>query len=59
MEIAPGELLDKITIFEVKRSRTRDEGKWANIRAELDALCALRGMLLDAVAPSWMPWSLH
>ncbi len=45
-EIAPGELLDKITILEIKRSRTQDEKKLQNIRVELGALLAVRARSL-------------
>jgi Flp pilus assembly protein TadD len=41
-EIAPGELLDKITILEIKRSRTTDEKKLRNIRVELGALLTVQ-----------------
>ena len=41
-EIAPGELLDKITILEIKRNRTTDERKLQNIRVELGALLTVQ-----------------
>jgi hypothetical protein len=33
-----GELIDKITILEIKSGQMRDAGKLANVRAELDLL---------------------
>lgn len=42
VEISPGELIDKITILEIKEQRIRDKTKLANIRRELEALCAVR-----------------
>lgn len=36
--ISAGELIDKITILEIKSERIRDAKKLANVRAELDAL---------------------
>jgi len=36
--ISCGELIDKITILEIKSERIRDPAKLANIRRELDAL---------------------
>ncbi|MDQ2101917.1 DUF6165 family protein [Azospirillum isscasi] len=48
-----GELIDKITILEIKAERIRDPAKLANIRRELDELCAVRdvsGVDLGAVA---------
>lgn len=36
--ISPGELLDKITILEIKSERITDEGKLANVRRELELL---------------------
>jgi hypothetical protein len=42
VEIAPGELIDKITILEIKLERIADVGKLANVRVEWEALCAAR-----------------
>ena len=39
-EISPGELIDKITILEIKRERIADEFGRANVRRELRALNA-------------------
>jgi Family of unknown function (DUF6165) len=36
--ISPGELIDKITILEIKSQRMRDEAKLANVRVELNLL---------------------
>jgi len=36
--ISPGELIDKITILEIKSHRMTDETKLANVRRELEAL---------------------
>jgi hypothetical protein len=36
--VSAGELIDKITILEIKSERIRDPAKLANVRAELDAL---------------------
>jgi hypothetical protein len=49
VEIAPGELIDKITILEIKRARITDTAKLAHIGAELAALEAARDR---ALAPS-------
>jgi hypothetical protein len=38
--ISPGELIDKITILEIKGERMRDAAKLANVRRELAALQA-------------------
>lgn len=42
VEIAPGELIDKITILEIKLERIKDEAKLANIRAEWETLTKSR-----------------
>jgi hypothetical protein len=42
VEIAPGELIDKITILEIKLARIADAGKLANVRAELETLACAR-----------------
>ncbi|WP_203293323.1 DUF6165 family protein [Maricaulis parjimensis] len=38
--IAPGELIDKITILRIKSERIADEAKLKNVRTELDILTA-------------------
>jgi tetratricopeptide (TPR) repeat protein/ADP-heptose:LPS heptosyltransferase len=40
--IAPGELIDKITILEIKAGRIGDPDKLRNVRAELAELCEAR-----------------
>ena len=37
--VSVGELIDKITILEIKSERIRDPGKLANVRKELALLC--------------------
>jgi hypothetical protein len=41
--IAPGELIDKITILQIKHERVRDAGKLVNIRRELAELQSVQG----------------
>jgi hypothetical protein len=41
VEIAPGELVDKITILEIKLERMTDPAKLANVRIEYDILMAV------------------
>jgi tetratricopeptide (TPR) repeat protein len=48
VEVAPGELLDKITILEIKAERIRDEAKLGNVRRELATLQAARDRSLPA-----------
>lgn len=48
VEIAPGELLDKITILEIKRERISDSAKLHNIGVELTGLEAARATALPA-----------
>ena len=50
VEIAPGELIDKITILEIKSERIADAGKVKNVRVELDVLAAARDAALAASA---------
>ncbi len=42
VEVAPGELIDKITILEIKSERIEDARKLTNVRVELDTLVAAR-----------------
>lgn len=46
-EIAPGELIDKITILEIKLERIADADKLANVRVEFQTLSETR----DAAIP--------
>lgn len=47
VEVAPGELIDKITILEIKAARMTDEQRRQNVRYELHCLTAAR----DAAVP--------
>ena len=49
VEVAPGELIDKITILEIKTERISDSAKLANVRHELRLLTAAHDR---SVAPS-------
>lgn len=49
VEISPGELIDKITILEIKAERIADPAKLRNVRYELDLLSGIRAR---AFAPS-------
>jgi hypothetical protein len=42
IEVAPGELIDKITILQIKAERLQDEVKRSNVRTELALLVARR-----------------
>ncbi|HQU43782.1 MAG TPA: tetratricopeptide repeat protein, partial [Pirellulales bacterium] len=42
VEVAPGELLDKITILEIKAERISDEAKLRNVHTELQTLRAVQ-----------------
>ena len=54
--ISPGELLDKITILEIKSERIDDPDKLANVRSELDTL---RRVWSEAVPPDDVVAELH
>jgi hypothetical protein len=45
VEVSPGELLDKITILEIKARRMTDPAKLRNVAAELGGLAAARRVL--------------
>lgn len=49
IDVAPGELIDKITILEIKLERMEDQVKLANVRLEFDTLSKARD---DAIAKS-------
>jgi hypothetical protein len=50
IEVAPGELLDKLTILEIKAERMTDPTKLANVHAEHAVLAAVRRDALPASA---------
>jgi hypothetical protein len=49
VEIAPGELIDKITILEIKSERISDAAKLQNVRKELADLVAVRERALTTL----------
>ena len=49
IEIAPGELLDKITILEIKSARITDDTKLRHVREELSTL--------ETARDRWLMWS--
>jgi hypothetical protein len=55
VEIAPGELLDKITILEIKQARFRDDTKRQHVQKELATLTAVqqRALAESAALSSW------
>jgi hypothetical protein len=48
VEVSAGELIDKITILEIKAARFSDPAQVANVRRELDALSGARDGALTA-----------
>ncbi|MBF0354821.1 MAG: hypothetical protein HQL43_06245 [Alphaproteobacteria bacterium] len=48
VEIPAGELIDKITILEIKAERIHDDAKLVNIRAELTTLAQTRDQAMKA-----------
>jgi hypothetical protein len=48
IEVAPGELIDKITILEIKLERIKDGDKLANVRLEHDTLVKARDGAIEA-----------
>lgn len=50
IEISPGELLDRITILEIKSERIADRAKQRNIRSELDRMRGIRDRELMATS---------
>lgn len=49
IEVSNGELIDKVTILEIKLVQIKDPGKLRNIRQEHDALIPLAGPLIDQI----------
>jgi len=50
VEIAPGELIDKITILQIKSERIVAADKLKNVRVELEVLAAARDAAMPATA---------
>lgn len=53
IEISPGELIDKITILEIKLDRMSDTAKLANVKAEWELLTASRDAAIQASDELW------
>jgi post-segregation antitoxin (ccd killing protein) len=49
IEVGPGELIDKLTILEIKQARIDDPAKRANVTTELESLRRTRD---QSIAPS-------
>ena len=47
VEVAPGELIDKITILEIKLQNIKDEAKLANVRREYEILMETFGVNIE------------
>lgn len=47
VEVSPGELIDKITILEIKSERMTDSEKLKNVRTELATLIACRDLVIE------------
>jgi len=52
IEVSPGELVDKLTILEIKRERIAEPEKRANVEAEYALLCAALNAELAAATRS-------
>lgn len=48
VEVSPGELIDKITILEIKQERIADPQKLANVGKELELLTTTRDQTLES-----------
>ena len=46
IEVSPGELIDKITILEIKHERISDDAKRSNVQIELQILADVRSATL-------------
>ncbi len=53
IEISNGELLDKLTILEIKLGKIGDPGKLANIEGEYSLLKPLARELIESVKPQY------
>jgi len=49
IDVSPGELIDKLTILEIKLERIEDQAKLVNVRVEYDTLSKARD---QAITPS-------
>lgn len=56
VEIAPGELIDKITILQIKSERIREPAKLDNVRRELNVLIRVREAAIPA-SPELSEWA--
>ena len=47
VDVSPGEMIDKITILEIKLERIEDAGKLANVKREWETLCTARDQAIE------------
>ncbi len=60
VEVGAGELIDKITILGIKSERIAEPGRQANVRREMERLCAVRDAALpDSASLREMAAQLH
>ena len=65
VDISKGELIDKITILEIKMDRIKDETKLKNIKNELDILYEIefdtqhKGSMKDVNVKIWIVKNLY
>lgn len=57
IEVGPGELIDKITILEIKSERMSDEAKLRNVRYELEVLSKAQRENMDDSAELRRLWA--
>lgn len=53
IEISNGELLDKLSILEIKRNKIRDPEKLVNVNSEYSLIKPLADKLIQAVQPQY------
>lgn len=54
IEVSNGEIVDKLTIVQIKTERIRDEAKLVNLRKEFDVLAEAAKSILDKNDPLYM-----
>jgi hypothetical protein len=54
IEVSNGEIIDKLTIIQIKLERIKDKAKLVNLKKEFDELSSVSGSILSASDPLYI-----
>jgi hypothetical protein len=54
IEVSNGEIIDKLTIIQIKLERIKDKGKLINLKKEYDELISISSLILSTTDPLYI-----